>query len=56
MMREHWDGDRSLFERDVFRSWMIALNRRGGVVLLDALPEESLIKLLHEEAFLALGW
>ena len=56
VMREHWDGDRSLFERDVFRSWMMALNRRGGVVLLDALPEESLMGLLHEEAFLALGW
>ena len=29
---------------------MVALNRRGGVVLLDALPDDVLSQLLHEEA------
>ena len=54
VMREYWGVDRSLFERLVFRSWMRALNRRGGVVLLDALPWDSLLDLLHEEAIKAL--
>ena len=50
VMREHWINGGALFGRDVFRSWMIALNRRGGVVLLDALPEEHLGQLVREEA------
>lgn len=50
VMRDHWDNGGKLFEREVFRSWMIALNRRGGVVLLDALPEDILEQLLNEEA------
>ena len=50
VMREYWQRDRSLFERRQFRAWMIGLNRRGGVVLLDALPEEPLAELLEEEA------
>ena len=29
---------------------MIALNRRGGVVLLDALPDDALEQLLRHEA------
>ena len=54
VMREHWHEGRKLFERKVFRSWMVALNRRGGVVLLDALPDEALMSLLREEAYHAL--
>ena len=50
VMREHWVTGGALFERDAFRSWMVALNRRGGVVLLDALPNEVLGQLLREEA------
>ncbi len=57
VMREHWDeaGNKPLqssilFQREVFRDWMIGLNRRGGVVLLDALPEKELVSLLREEA------
>ena len=50
VMREHWVTCGALFERDAFRSWMVALNRRGGVVLLDALPNEVLGQLLREEA------
>jgi hypothetical protein len=50
VMREHWANGRALFERDNFRSWMVALNRRGGVTLLDALPEKALGRLLREEA------
>lgn len=57
VMREHWDEDgnkplknSTLFQREVFRDWMIGLNRRGGVVLLDALPEKELGTLLRDEA------
>ena len=50
VMREHWSNGGELFKRDAFRSWMVALNRRGGVVLLDALPEDALGRLLREEA------
>ena len=50
VMRDHWNNGGSLFERATFRSWMIALNRRGGVVLLDALPDKELGRLLREEA------
>ena len=50
VMREHWSNGRELFEREVFRKWMIALNRRGGVVLLDSLPCKPLRILLTEEA------
>ena len=50
VMREHWVNGGALFERDAFRSWMVALNRRGGVVLLDALPNDVLGQLLREEA------
>ena len=49
-MLEHWSNGGEVFQRENFRSWMVALNRRGGVVLLDALPEEALGRLLHEEA------
>ena len=57
VMREHWTdrgSDSPLFEREAFRSWMVALNRRGGVVLLDALAEQPLHRLLREEADQAL--
>lgn len=50
VMRDQWEGDRALFKRETFRAWMVALNRRGGVVLLDALPPEPLDRLLREEA------
>lgn len=50
VMREHWVNDGELFKREVFRNWMIALNRRGGVILLDALPKAVLGRLLREEA------
>ena len=57
VMLDHWqrDGRRSkLFDRDVFRDWMIRLNRRGGVMLLDALPPDALGELLGDEAQKAL--
>ena len=55
VMLEHWNNGGELFQREQFRSWMVALNRRGGVVLLDALPEEALSRLLREEAERAMG-
>ena len=54
VMQEHWDGDRELFKRESFRNWMIALNRRGGVVLLDAMGEKELYQLVSQEAETAL--
>lgn len=54
VMLDHWEGDKALFKREAFRAWMVALNRRGGVVLLDALPPEPLDRLLREEAERAL--
>ena len=54
VMREHWEGERALFRRGTFRAWMVGLNRRGGVALLDALPEDALASLLREEAERAL--
>ena len=50
IMKGSWINGGELFERETFRSWMVALNRRGGVVLLDALPNEALGQLLREEA------
>lgn len=54
VMQEHWSDGGALFERTPFRSWMTALNRRGGVILLDALPKKQLLALLREEADRAL--
>ncbi|MYC24714.1 MAG: hypothetical protein F4X56_02195 [Gammaproteobacteria bacterium] len=53
VMREHWNNGGTLFERKIFRNWMIALNRRGGVILLDALPDAALDRLLRDEAEIA---
>ena len=55
VMQGHWANGGALFEREAFRSWMISLNRRGGVVVLDALPENVLRQLLREEAERAIG-
>ena len=49
-MRRHWANGGKLFEREAFRSWMRALNRRGGVILLDALPDNALADLVRTEA------
>ena len=55
VMWESWHNGGALFQREIFRTWMTSLNRRGGVVLLDALPDESLVRLLQEEADNALA-
>lgn len=57
VMHEHWEESgkqAALFKREVFRAWMTALNRRGGSVLMDALPEKPLMDLLYREADTAL--
>ncbi len=54
VMMTQWLNGGALFERKTFRRWMVALNRRGGVVLLDALPDDALAGLLREEAEQAL--
>ena len=53
VMRDHWQNGGALFKRDTFRTWMISLNRRGGVILLDALSTIALERLLEHEAELA---
>ncbi len=50
VMLEHWEGERALFRRKTFRAWMMTLNRQGGFVLLDAVPEDALLRLLRTEA------
>lgn len=54
VMLEQWENDGELFQRDPFRRWMINLNRRGGVVLLDALSDKQLDALIRREADKAL--
>lgn len=52
-MLEHWQRDGSdapLFVRNTFRDWMIRLNRVGGVLLLDALPESELARVVKGQA------
>lgn len=58
IMLDYWrknERKSKLFDREVFRDWMIRLNRRGGVVLFDALPADALGDLLKDEATRALG-
>ena len=57
VMHEHWqlDGPKSpVFKREVFRAWMVGLNRRGGLILLDAVSGSSLENIVREEAGSAL--
>lgn len=50
VMCKYWENDGELFIRDNFRKWMVNLNRRGGVILFDALNKTELDKILNEEA------
>lgn len=55
VMREDFDtADKALFQRETFREWMKNLNRRGGVILLDAVPPVQLDLLIRREAERAL--
>lgn len=54
VMLEHWENGGELFQRDPFRQWMVNLNRRGGVVLLDALSDKQLDEVVRAEAESAL--
>ena len=49
-MQRHWANGGKLFGREAFRGWMRSLNRRGGVILLDALRDKALANLIQEEA------
>ena len=58
VMLSCWEDDgpkAELFQREAFRQWMVNLNRRGGVVLLDALSDDQLRKLIRDEADHALS-
>ncbi len=51
VMKEDFETDEKvLFQRDSFREWMKNLNRRGGVILLDAVPPPALDALIRAEA------
>ena len=50
MREDHATRQQRLFVRDTFREWMKRLNRHGGVVLLDAVPEDALERLVRDEA------
>lgn len=66
VMREHWDpsndgwtfglNDISTFkQRRIFREWLEILNRRGGLIMLDALPETELLTLVRDASSEALS-
>lgn len=56
VMKEDFEtDDKALFQRDQFREWMKNLNRRGGVILLDAVPPPALDALIRAEAERALA-
>ena len=54
ILLKDWQAEQELFVRATFRDWMKALNRRGGVILLDSLPDRELEELLRLEAEKAL--
>ena len=55
VMQDDFDTDqKALFQRETFREWMKNLNRRGGVILLDAVPPPQLDSLVRREAERAL--
>ena len=54
ILLKDWQDEKKLLERFTFRDWMKALNRRGGVILLDSLPDKELEELLRSEAEKAL--
>ena len=55
VLREYESLRSDLFVRDTFREFMKGLNRRGGVVLLDAVPDPDLKTLIRTEADQALN-
>ena len=54
ILRSNWNNEKELFRREIFREWMVALNRRGGIILLDSLSESRLSYILRVEADRAL--
>ncbi|MXY58838.1 MAG: hypothetical protein F4029_03035 [Gammaproteobacteria bacterium] len=50
MKKDFETKERTLFVRETFREWMKGLNRQGGVVLLDALTDGRLDRLVKREA------
>ena len=55
VMREDFGTtEKALFQRNTFREWMKNVNRRGGIILLDAVPASELDGLIRREAERAL--
>ena len=54
MKRDYETKERALFVRDTFRAWMKGLNRTGGMLLLDALSDPQMERLVNDEALVAL--
>ena len=48
------EKERRIYDRQVFRQWMIRINQLGGTLVLDAVPRKTLRKLVREEAKKAL--
>ena len=49
-LKKDWLNGKEIFSRNVFRKWMSKIDIYGGVVLLDALSEEQLRKILIQFA------
>ena len=48
-------NEERIYDRQVFRQWMIRINQLGGTLVLDAIPRPTLSHLVREEAKKALG-
>ena len=48
------EKEERIYDRQVFRQWMIRINQLGGTLVLDAIPRPALSRLVREEAKKAL--
>ena len=48
VLKENWNDNKKLLERNIFRDWMKNINIYGGAVLLDALSDKQLEDKLRE--------
>ena len=44
------EKDERIYDRQVFRQWMIRINQLGGTLVLDAIPRKTLRHMVREEA------
>ena len=48
------EHEERIYDRSVFRQWMIRINQLGGTLVLDALPRKTLRRMVRDEAKRAL--